>query len=90
MCATKAATGHLVAASGAIEAMFAVLSAHEGVIPPMPNLTSPDRVFLDGPMARFPAGREPREWTSKRRVVMKNAFGFTGTNATVVFSNFIE
>ena len=90
MLATKAATGHLVAASGAIEALFAVKSAQEGVIPPMPNLSRPDPVFMDGPMPLFPAGREPREWKQKRRVVMKNSFGFTGTNASVVFSNFVQ
>ncbi|OJY31455.1 MAG: beta-ketoacyl-[acyl-carrier-protein] synthase II [Myxococcales bacterium 68-20] len=79
MSSTKSATGHLLGAAGAVEAIFAIMALREGIVPPTLNLHSPDEgCDLD---------LVPRE--AKRRSlrhVLSNSFGFGGTNAAVVFS----
>ncbi|KOS17920.1 putative 3-oxoacyl-synthase [Escovopsis weberi] len=76
---TKGAVGHLLGASGAIEALFSVLAIHEGVVPATLNLERPDV----GVGFNFVA----REAQEKRvRVAMSNSFGFGGTNCSLVFS----
>lgn len=78
MSSTKSATGHLLGAAGAVEAIFGVLALRDQVVPPTLNLVDPD------------VGAEldlvPRE-AKKRRVqtVLSNSFGFGGTNAALVF-----
>ncbi|AKV04003.1 3-oxoacyl-[acyl-carrier-protein] synthase, KASII [Labilithrix luteola] len=79
MSSTKSATGHLLGAAGAVEAIFAIMAMREGVVPPTLNLHSPD----DG----CDLDLVPRE--AKKRIVrnvLSNSFGFGGTNAAVVFS----
>lgn len=88
--ATKGLTGHLLSGSGSLEAIFAVLSARDGVVPPMPNLQKMDpELSKDGALLpKFPTGNKPHEWAQKRRIAMKNSFGFGGSNAAVIFSNY--
>jgi 3-oxoacyl-[acyl-carrier-protein] synthase II len=74
----KSMTGHLIAASGAAEAAVAVLTLHEGVVPPTINLVCPDpQCDLD----YVPHASRPFHG----RTVLSNSFGFGGQNATLLF-----
>jgi 3-oxoacyl-[acyl-carrier-protein] synthase II len=80
---TKSVTGHMLGAAGGAEAVAAVMALHTGVIPPTANLVNPDPACdLDY------VPNVARE--SRPRVVLSNAFGFGGTNATLVFQKFEE
>ncbi|KAF5521532.1 3-oxoacyl-[acyl-carrier-protein] synthase [Colletotrichum aenigma] len=76
---TKGAVGHLLGAAGAIEAMFAVLSVAEDVVPPTLNLENSD---VGGSMNLVPLKAQAKQVN----VAMSNSFGFGGTNASLVFS----
>ena len=76
---TKSMMGHLVAACGAVEAIVALLAVREGVLPATRNLDEPDtecelRHIQGAPLRR------------KIEHAMSNAFGFGGSNGTVVVS----
>ncbi len=78
---TKSMTGHLLGASGAVEAVFSILAIREGIIPPTINYETPDPVCdLDY------VPNQPRKAAIKH--VMSNSFGFGGHNATLVISRF--
>ncbi len=80
---TKSMTGHLLGASGAVEAVFSIMAIREGVIPPTINYQTPDPVCdLDY------VPNQPR--TASPKHVMSNSFGFGGHNATLVISCFDE
>ena len=75
---TKAATGHLLGAASALEAVITIMAMHHHLLPPTINLTTPDpECDLD----YVPLVARPEEV----RVAMSNGFGFGGNNATVVF-----
>jgi 3-oxoacyl-[acyl-carrier-protein] synthase II len=80
---TKSMTGHLLGASGGIEAVFSILSIVEGFIPPTINYTTPDpECDLD----YVPnVGRK-----ADVKVAMSNSLGFGGHNATIVFKEYVE
>jgi 3-oxoacyl-[acyl-carrier-protein] synthase II len=79
--ATKSMTGHLLGAAGSTEAIFTILSIRDGIMPPTLNYEEADpQCDLDYiPNA---ARRKPL------KVAISNAFGFGGTNATLVFKKF--
>jgi 3-oxoacyl-[acyl-carrier-protein] synthase II len=79
---TKGATGHLLGAAGAIEAMFSVLAIHHGVVPPTVNLDETD--VLDGYPSLNLVANQPQH--RPVRTALTNSFGFGGTNASIVFS----
>jgi 3-oxoacyl-[acyl-carrier-protein] synthase II len=78
MSSTKSATGHLLGAAGAIEAIFSLLAMRDQIVPPTLNLDNPSvttAIDLVPKVAR------------KRRVdvALSNSFGFGGTNASLIF-----
>ncbi|RPJ25025.1 MAG: beta-ketoacyl-[acyl-carrier-protein] synthase II, partial [Chloroflexi bacterium] len=78
---TKSMTGHLLGASGALEAVFCILTMREEVLPPTINYHTPDpECDLDY------VPNQPRKCSPKH--VMSNSFGFGGHNATLIFSLF--
>ncbi len=77
MSSTKSATGHLLGAAGAIEAIFSVLAIRDQVAPPTINLDNP---AVESPLDLAPNAKRAR----KIDVALSNSFGFGGTNASLV------
>ena len=80
--ATKSMTGHLLGAGGSTEAIFTLLSICEGILPPTINYEEPDPE-CDLDFVPNVARRQPV------KVGMSNAFGFGGTNATLILRSFL-
>ena len=75
---TKSATGHLLGAAGAIEAIYSIKAVETGTLPPTLNLNDPE-----DDVARFdlvPLQSRQRQV----RNAMSNSFGFGGTNASLI------
>ncbi|XP_043273264.1 3-oxoacyl-[acyl-carrier-protein] synthase, mitochondrial [Venturia canescens] len=83
---TKGAHGHLLGAAGNLEAAFTALAIDRAVLPPTLNLHKLD---YQGHLKFVPNSK--RDWITndQRRVALKNAFGFGGTNASLCFAQFI-
>jgi 3-oxoacyl-[acyl-carrier-protein] synthase II len=79
MSSTKSATGHLLGAAGAIEAIFSILAIRDQVCPPTINLDNP---AVETPIDLAPNARRDRPVS----VALSNSFGFGGTNASVIFA----
>jgi 3-oxoacyl-[acyl-carrier-protein] synthase II len=75
---TKSMVGHLLGASGAVEAIFSVLALRDQVAPPTINLVEPgpgcDLDYVPNVARNMPM-----------QVVISNSFGFGGTNGSLVF-----
>ncbi len=78
MSSTKSATGHLLGAAGAIEAIFSILAIRDGVAPPTLNLDEPSRESVIDRVAKTAQQRPIK-------VALSNSFGFGGTNASIIF-----
>jgi 3-oxoacyl-[acyl-carrier-protein] synthase II len=80
---TKSMTGHLLGASGGVEAIFSILTIKHSIIPPTINYDEPDpECDLD----YVPNVARKQDV----RIVMSNSFGFGGTNATLIFKRYEE
>jgi 3-oxoacyl-[acyl-carrier-protein] synthase II len=77
----KSVMGHLWGASGAVEAIFSILTINQGIVPPTINYEMPDpQCDLD---------YTPNEARTKKvRVALSNSFGFGGTNAVIALKEF--
>ena len=79
MSSTKSATGHLLGAAGALEAVFSIMAIRDQVAPPTLNLDNPS---TESVIDRVAHQAQPR----KINAALSNSFGFGGTNASVLFS----
>jgi 3-oxoacyl-[acyl-carrier-protein] synthase II len=78
---TKSMTGHMMGATGALEAIFCAQAVREGILPPTIHYQTPDpECDLD----YIP--NQARE--KKVNVAISNAFGFGGHNAVLVVRRF--
>ncbi len=75
---TKGATGHLLGAAGALEALLSVRALETGMLPPTLNLDRPDPAFPLDHVANTARRRQAR-------AVLSNSFGFGGVNAALIF-----
>jgi 3-oxoacyl-[acyl-carrier-protein] synthase II len=78
--ATKSATGHLLGAAGAVEAIICIKTIETGIIPPTINTQSIDPAMPQG--LNIVLGKSVRK---KVNVALSNTFGFGGHNASAVF-----
>ena len=74
----KGATGHPMAAAGAIEAVISAIAISKGIIPGNTGFSSPD------PELNFIPEAGPIQRPVRR--VLSNTFGFGGNNAAIVIS----
>jgi len=75
---TKSMIGHLLGASGAVEAIFSVLAIRDNIAPPTINLENQDPACK---LDYVPNQARPM----KIDVALSNSFGFGGTNGTLIF-----
>jgi 3-oxoacyl-[acyl-carrier-protein] synthase II len=78
MSSTKSATGHLLGAAGAIEAIYSILAVRDGKLPPTLNLDDPSDDIGDINLVPHEAQDKPV------RNALSNSFGFGGTNASLI------
>jgi 3-oxoacyl-[acyl-carrier-protein] synthase II len=77
---TKSATGHMLGAAGAIEAVISVLALRHQMLPPTLNLHDPEDVAKQFDLVPLKAKAKALKH------VLSNSFGFGGVNASLVFS----
>jgi 3-oxoacyl-[acyl-carrier-protein] synthase II len=77
---TKSATGHMLGAAGAMEAVISILALRHQTLPPTLNLVDPEDVAKQFDLV--PLKAKPKVLTH----VLSNSFGFGGVNASLVFS----
>ena len=76
---TKSMTGHLLAASGAVEAVISVKSLNENIVPPTINFSEQD--------PECDLNYTPNKSLHKElSYTMSNSFGFGGHNCSLIFS----
>jgi 3-oxoacyl-[acyl-carrier-protein] synthase II len=80
---TKSMTGHLLGASGAIEAIMSVLATRDDFIPPTINTKTLDK----GCDLNYTLGEGVQKTVN---IAISNSLGFGGHNATVVFKKYKE
>jgi 3-oxoacyl-[acyl-carrier-protein] synthase II len=82
MSSTKSMTGHLLGATGAVEAIFSILALRDQIASPTINLDNPSE-SCDINLVPH----QPQEM--KINAVLSNSFGFGGTNASIIFKKFV-
>jgi 3-oxoacyl-[acyl-carrier-protein] synthase-1 len=75
---TKGATGHTLGASGGLEAVICAIALEDALLPGNVGLETPDPAI--------PIRLQQRSAPGTLRRVLSNAFGFGGTNASLIFS----
>ena len=82
---TKSMTGHLLGATGALEAMFSVKSVFEDIVPPTINHDPEDIDENIDYSLNFTFDKAQNRTV---RAALSNSFGFGGHNATVIVKKF--
>src|SRR6478736_4314310 len=80
---TKSMTGHCLGAAGGIEAIAAIKSINENIVPPTINHFTDDPVF--SPDLNFTFNKAHHRTV---RAALSNNFGFGGHNACVIFKEY--
>ena len=80
--ATKSQIGHLLGAAGGVEAIFAVLALHTGVVPGTINCDRPDPECDLNYMREGAKKLDPN-------YALSNSFGFGGTNGSILFKKYV-
>ena len=78
MSSTKSATGHLLGAAGAIEAIYSILAVRNDILPPTLNLDDPSDDIGGINLVPHVVQEKPV------RHALSNSFGFGGTNASLI------
>ncbi len=84
---TKSMTGHLLGATGALEAMFSVLACKNGIVPPTINHEDGDEDENIDYSLNFTFNKAQERPV---RAALSNSFGFGGHNATVIVKRYEE
>ncbi|MCI8998985.1 MAG: beta-ketoacyl-ACP synthase II [Muribaculaceae bacterium] len=84
---TKSMTGHLLGATGALEAMFSVLSVQNDIVPPTINHEDGDEDENIDYSLNFTFNKAQNRPV---RAALSNSFGFGGHNATVIVKKYEE
>lgn len=82
---TKSMTGHLLGATGALEAMFSILAVRDDVVPPTINHEEGDEDEEIDYTLNFTFNHSQKR---EVRAALSNAFGFGGHNATVIVKKY--
>ena len=82
MSSTKSATGHMLGAAGAIEAIFSILAIRDQICPPTINLEDIDDEAKGIDLVPLKAKKR------KINAVMSNSFGFGGTNSCMIIKKY--
>ena len=77
---TKSATGHMLGAAGAIEAVISILALRHQMLPPTLHLVDPEEVAKQFDLVPLKAKAKAVKHA------LSNSFGFGGVNASLVFS----
>ena len=78
MSSTKSATGHLLGAAGAIEAIYSALAVRDNMLPPTLNLNEKEEGLENLDLVPIKSRKK------KIKNAMSNSFGFGGTNASLI------
>lgn len=84
---TKGAHGHLLGSSGNLEAIFVVQGCYENKLPPSINVDNKDEAINVSVVTQTETWLED---ASRRRIALKNSFGFGGTNASLCIASYNE
>ncbi len=82
---TKSMTGHLLGATGALEAMFCALSVGQDIVPPTINHEEGDEDEEIDYSLNFTFNKAEKRPV---RAALSNSFGFGGHNATVILKKY--
>ena len=84
---TKSMTGHLLGATGALEAMFCVKAVQDDIVPPTINHDPEDKDEEIDYNLNFTFGKAQKRTVN---AALSNTFGFGGHNATIIVKKYTE